>query len=182
MLKAVITLFAGAAIALTVVGPTLAGHTASGGGTYFVATGILSQFQFSPGSLQCKVATAPPFAREFQMFMFSTSITDFATDTTVSPPVAMVEGEMVSTTVLGRGRNRQVLTEVAPFEAVGEDADTPGAGFDFFSLTVEYDDVGGGQGQLFGGLGFGSCDGTTCTITFEGTLESGNVRVHQRGG
>ncbi len=178
MLKAVITLFAGAAIALTVVGPTLAGHTASGGGTYFVATGILSQFQFSPGSLQCKVATAPPFAREFQMFMFSTSITDFRTDTHGFPPLVMVEGDMVSTTVFGRGKNREVLTEVVPFEAVGEDAGTPGAGFDFFSLTVEYADVMGGQGPQFAGLSFGSCDGSTCTITFEGTLESGNVRVH----
>ncbi len=180
MVKAVVILFAGAAIASTVVGPTLAAHTASGGGTYFVAPGFLSQFQFSPGFLQCKIAEVGK-PTVFQMFMFSTSITGFATDTTVSPPVAMVEGEMVSTTVLGRGRNRQVLTEVAPFEAVGEDADTPGAGFDFFSLTVFYA-AGGGQGPLFASLGFGMCNGTTCTITFEGTLDSGNVRVHQRGG
>ena len=56
MVKAMVTLFAAAAIVSTVVGPTLAAHTASGGGTYFVAPGFLSQFQFSPGFLQCKIA------------------------------------------------------------------------------------------------------------------------------
>ncbi len=165
MVKPVVTLFAAAAIASTVVGPTLAAHTASGGGTYEVAPGISSQFQFSPSSLQCKVAQAgaPP---GLQMFMFSTVIDSFDIDgNTVT-----IEGELASTTVTAGEPCADGCTEIVPFTAVGVDNGTPGGGVDTFDLEVAYS---GPQQALFDGLGFGD------PAMFGATVELGNVNIHQ---
>jgi hypothetical protein len=96
-----------------------------------------------------------------------------------------ITGEMVSTTFLRVGPERQPFAELVPFKAIGVDKRTPEAGPDLFSLTVEYS-ANQAQGQLFASLGsgvFGVCDATTliCTITFKGAVKTGDIFVHTAG-
>ena len=153
-------------VLLVTLGSAFATHTASGGGTYFVLEGVRSQFQFSPSSLQCKVAQAgaPP---GLQMFMFSTAIDSFDIDGNE----VTITGQLASTTVTA-GECEDGCTEVVDFIAVGTDNGTPGGGVDTFSLTVQYEDEGPQEGIFFG-LGFGD------PAVFGSTVVSGNVNIHQ---
>jgi hypothetical protein len=99
--------------------------------------------------------------------MFSRSITSVTIDNAAKKVV--ITGTMVSIVNLWftDGTTAQ-LTETVPFTAYGEDNASPGAGVDFFALTVEYTDTAGlDQFDLFGS-----------PATFSGVLESGNIEVH----
>ena len=142
--------------------------TASGGGTYFVEPGIRSEFQLSKSRVQCKIGHAVlPDGTGFQMLMFSRSIDAVTIDSAAKKVV--ITGTMVSIVNLRftNGTTAQ-LTETVPYTAYAEDNGTPGAGTDFFSLTVEYTDTPGlDQFDLFGN-----------PATFSGVLASGNIEVH----
>ena len=119
----------------------------------------------------------------FQTVMISTAI-DFTippeSDGTDERTVTII-GEMVSTTFLGVGPERQHFAEFVSFTAIGVDKRTPEAGSDLFSLIVEYS-ASQNQGPLFESLGFGDCVGETCIITFEGPVKTGDIFVHTTGG
>jgi hypothetical protein len=140
---------------------------ASGGGTYFVEPGIRSEFQFSQARVQCKVGHAV-FAdgTVFQMLMFSTSIDSVSIDSAAK--TVTITGTMVSMVNLRFPDGSTAhLQETVPFTAHGEDNGTPGAGVDFFGLSVVYaatPDLD--QADLFG-----------INATFSGTLAAGNVVV-----
>ena len=143
-------------------------HHASGGGTYFVMPGMRSEFQFSESHVQCKVGHAVmPDGTGFQMFMFSTDIDSVSIDSLAK--TVTITGTMVSIVVLHFPDGTAVtLTEAVPFRAFGEDNGTPGAGPDYFALTVVYnpDLPGLNQFDLFGS-----------PATFAGVLASGKVEV-----
>src|SRR5689334_25347577 len=68
---------------------------ASGGGTYFVAPGMRSEFQFNQAHVQCKVGHGVmPDGTVMQMFMFSTSVDSVTIDTAAK--TATLTGSMVS--------------------------------------------------------------------------------------
>src|SRR5438094_751723 len=140
---------------------------ASGGGTYFVAPGIRTQLQFDQAHVQCKIGhSVLPDGTVFQMFMFSTSVDSVKIDSATK--TVTITGSMVSIVNLrftdGTTAN---LIETVPYVAYAEDNGTPGAGADFFSLTVIYSDTPGlDQFDLFGS-----------PATFAGTLVTGNVTV-----
>ena len=143
-------------------------HHASGGGTYFVMPGMRSEFQFNESQVQCKVGHAVmPDGTGFQMFMFSTDIDSVSIDSVAK--TVTITGTMVSIVDLYfTDGTAETLMEVVPFVAFGEDNGTPGAGTDYFALTVVYDpDLPGlNQFDLFGR-----------PATFAGVLASGNVVV-----
>jgi hypothetical protein len=117
----------------------------------------------------------------FQTFMISTAIAPLDITTEPAGRRVTIKGEMVSTTFLGVGPERQPFAELVPFTAVGVDKRTPEAGADLLSLTVEYS-ASQAQGSLFASVGLGVCDATTCTITFEGPVKTGDIFVHTSGG
>ena len=163
-----LVLFLGAYLGVTGLVPAQAqSHHASGGGTYFVMPGMRSEFQFSESHVQCKVGHAVmPDGTGFQMFMFSTDIDSVSIDSVAK--TVTITGTMVSIVVLDfPNGTSEMLVEVVPFLAYGEDNGTPGAGKDYFALTVVYTDTPGlDQFDLFGS-----------PATFAGILESGNVVV-----
>jgi len=139
----------------------------AGGGTYFVAPGMRSEFQFNKTHVQCKVGHGVmPDGTVFQMFMFSTSVDSVAIDTAAQS--AVLKGTMVSEVNLRFTDGTSVtLTETVPFVAYAKDNGTPGAGADFFSLTVLYKDTAGfDQFDLFGS-----------PATFAGTVVTGNITI-----
>jgi hypothetical protein len=185
-----------AAVLLATVTSVYADHTATGKGTSTVAPQVLAEFDFvvakqgpdpnlKPGLnfVQSEMAGRGG-PRSFQTFMISTAIRDpFTIFTGLAGRMVRIEGEMVSTTFLGVGPGGQILAELVPFTATCVDAETSEPGADFFSLTVEYS-AKQAQGPLFASLGFGTCDPmtTTCRITFEGSVETGDIFVHTTGG
>jgi hypothetical protein len=148
---------------------------ASGGGTYFVAPGMRSEFQFDQAHVQCKVGhgiVPDGTGTVMQMFMFSTSVDSVEIDSAAK--TATITGSMVSIVVLrftdGTTAN---LEETVPYVATAEDNGTPGAGVDTFSVEVMYDpnaptDQGLNQYIVFG---------KEPTTTFAGTLDTGNVTI-----
>ena len=140
---------------------------ASGGGTYFVEPGIRSEFQFGQAGVQCKIGHAIlGDGTVFQMLMFSTSVESVSIDSAAG--TVTITGNMVSIVHLrfpdGTTAN---LRETVPYVAYGKEGGKPGAGADFFSLTVDYTDTSGlDQFDLFGS-----------PATFSGTLVTGNVTV-----
>lgn len=164
----VVSIVGGLAVSLLLAGPVSAtGGHASGGGTYFVEPGVLSEFQFSPSRVQCKVGHAVlPGGIAFQMFMFSKGVDSVTIDS--GAKTVVITGTMVSIVALRfPDGTSAVLSETVPFVAFAEDDGTPGAGSDFFALTVLYADTPGlDQFDLFGS-----------PATFAGVLESGNVLV-----
>src|SRR5712691_8463947 len=131
-------------VCLATVGflPTLAlGSQASGGGTYFVEPSIRSEFQFNKAHVQCKIGHAVlPDGTAFQMLMESTNIDSVTIDGAAK--TAVITGTMVSIVRLRfPDGTSATLTETVPFVAFAQDNGTPGAGADFFSLTVLYADT-----------------------------------------
>ena len=171
-----------------------ADHAATGKGTYAVAPQVLAEFHFVVAKQGVNPALEP--SQNFiqsEMFgidnptSFRTSITSTAIaplDITTEPAGRTVtfKGELVATTVLGVGPGRQIFAELAPFTATGVDKRTSTPGADFFSLVVEFS-TSEDQGPLFASLGFGVCDDQTkiCTITFQGSVKTGNIFVHTAG-
>ena len=170
-----------------------ANHTATGKGTYAIAPQVLAKFHF----VVAKPGPNPDFApglnvvqsemagrddpRPFQTFLVSTAIAPFDITTEPAGRTVTIKGEGVSTTFMGAGPERQHFAELVPFKAIGVDTRTPAPGADLFSLTVTYS-ASQVQGPLFASLGFGVCDATTCTITFDGPVNTGDIFVHTTGG
>jgi hypothetical protein len=139
---------------------------ASGGGTYFVAPGMRSEFQFNQAHVQCKVGHGVmPDGTVMQMFMASTSVDSVSIDSAAK--TVTMTGSMVSIVVLRFTDGTAArLTETVPFTAFAKDNSASG-GADFFSLTVEYKDTPGlDQFDLFGS-----------PATFAGNLVTGNVVI-----
>src|SRR5690348_5821421 len=68
---------------------------ASGGGTYFVAPGMRSEFQFNQSHVQCKVGHGVmPDGTVMQMFMASTSVDSVSIDKKAR--TVTITGSMVS--------------------------------------------------------------------------------------
>jgi hypothetical protein len=184
-------MFAGVLLATTT--SVYANHAATGKGTYAVAPQVLAEFHFvvakqgrnpnlEPGLnfVQSEMAGRDG-PRSFQTFMISTAIAPLTISIEPAGRTVTITGEMVSTTFLGAGPERQAFAELVSFTAIGVDKGTPEAGADFFSLTVEYSGSEA-QGPLFASSGFGVCDATTCTITFEGPVKTGDIFAHTAGG
>jgi hypothetical protein len=136
-----------------------------------------SEFPFNESQVQCKVGHAVlPDGTGFQMFMFSTDIDSVSIDSRAK--TVTITGTMVSIVDMYFADGTDVtLMEVVPFLAFGEDNGMPGAGKDYFELTVVYnpdlpgvvynpDLPGLNQFDLFGS-----------PATFAGVLASGNVLV-----
>jgi hypothetical protein len=182
-----------ASVLLATVTSVYANHTATGKGTYAVAPQVLAEFRFvvaKPGPnpdlepglnvVQSEMAGRED-PKSFQTFMISTAIAPFDITTEPAGRTVTIKGEMVSTTFLGAGEERQHFAELVSFTAIGVDARTPEPGADHFSLIVEYS-ASQEQGPLFARLGFGDCVGETCIITFEGRVKKGDIFVHTSGG
>jgi hypothetical protein len=185
-----------AGVLLATVASVYADHAATGKGTYAVPRLILAEFHFvvaGPGPnpnlepglnfVQSEIAGRDG-SESFQTFMVSTAIAPLEiSGPPGGPRTVTISGEMVSTTFLRVGSESQQFAELVSFTATGVDARTSEPGADSFSLEVTYsanaDDV---QGQLFARLGFGNCVGMTCTITFEGSVKTGDIFVHTAGG
>jgi hypothetical protein len=191
-----VAVFAG--ILLATVTSVSANHTATGKGTYAVSPHVLAEFHFvvakpgpNPDLTPGLNFVQSEMARIRDSMPFQTVLISTAIDFTIPPESAetdertvTIKGEMVSTTFLGVGEERQSFAELVPFTAIGVDKRTPEAGSDFFSIEVKYraDQT---QGPLFASFGFGTCDTTnptTCTITFEGVVKKGDIFVHTAGG
>ncbi len=140
---------------------------AAGAGTYFVQSGVRTEFQFDQAHVQCKIGDSVlPDGTVFQMFMLSTSVDSVSIDSAAQ--TVTITGAMVSIVNLrftdGTTAN---LGETVPYVASAKDGGAPGAGEDTFSLTVIYSDTPGlDQFDLFGS-----------PATFAGTLVTGNVTV-----
>jgi hypothetical protein len=182
-----------AGVLLATMTSVYANHTATGKGTYAVAPQVIAEFHFvvaKPGPnpnlepglnfVQSEMAGRDG-SRSFRTFMISTAIAPLTISTEPAGRTVTIIGEMVSTTFLGVEPERQPFAELVPFTAIGVDKRTPEAGADLFTLTVEYS-ANQAQGPLFASVGFGDCDATTCTITFEGPVKTGDIFVHTTGG
>src|SRR5215470_19490660 len=107
---------------------------ASGGGTYFVAPGMRSEFQFNQAHVQCKVGHGVmPDGTVMQMFMASTTVDSVSIDSTAK--TVTITGSMVSIVRLRfTDGTTATLSETVPYVATGTDNSTPGGGADFFSV------------------------------------------------
>jgi hypothetical protein len=186
-----LAVFAG--VLLATMTSVYADHTATGKGTYAVAPQVLAEFHFvvakqgpnpdlEPGlNFVQSAMVGRNDSGSFQTFMISTAIAPLDIITEPAGRTVTIKGEVVSTTFLGVGPERQPVAELVPFTAIGVDKRTPEAGADLLSLTVEYS-ASQAQGPLFASVGLGVCDATTCTITFEGPVKTGDIFVHTSGG
>jgi hypothetical protein len=181
-----------ASVLLATVTSVYANHTATGKGTYAVAPQILAEFHFvlakqgpnpdlEPGLIFVQSAMAGGGEpRSFQTFMISTATAPLNITTESAGRTVTIKGEMVSTTFLGVGSERQHFAELVSFTAIGVDKRTSEPGADFFSLEVIYSN-NQVQGPLFASFGFGDCDAETCIITFDGLVKTGDIFVHTAG-
>src|SRR2546425_13276435 len=182
-----------AGVLLATLTSVYANHTATGKGTYAVAPQVVAKFHFvvakqgpnpnlEPGLnfVQSDI-TGRDHRRLFQTFMISTALAPLAITTEPAGRTVTITGEMVSTTFLGAGPERQQFAELVAFTAIGVDTRTPEPGTDRFSLTIAYS-AHQAQGPLLASLGFGGCDAETCTITFDGPVKTGDIFVHTTGG
>jgi hypothetical protein len=185
-----------AGVLLATMTSVYANHAATGKGTYGVGPQVLAEFHFvvaKPGGTNPDLMPGLNFvqsemarirgSKSFQTVMISTAIAPLEISTEPAGRTVTITGEMVSTTFLGEGEERQPFAELVSFTAIGVDTVTSEAGPDLFSLIVEYsaDKV---QGPLFESFKFGNCDVMTmiCTITFKGQVKTGNIFVHTTGG
>jgi hypothetical protein len=183
-------MFAG--VLLATMTSAYANHTATGKGTYAVAPQVLANFHFvvaKPGPnpdlepglnfVQSEIVGKDD-PTSFQTIMISTATAPLVITTGPAGRTVTITGEMVSTTFLGAGSERQHYAELVSFTAIGVDKRTPEPGADLFSLEVKYS-ASQMQGPLLASFGFGDCDATTCTITFDGPVKRGDIFVHTSG-
>ncbi len=188
-----------AGVLLATMTSVYANHAATGKGTYAVAHNVLAEFHFVVANPVAKRGPNPALqpglnfvqsemarsdgSKSFQTFMISTAIAPLEISTEDAGRTVTITGQLVSTTFLGEGEERQPSAELVSFKAIGVDTVTTGAGPDLFSLIVEYS-LDKDQGPLFRDFEFGNCDEITriCTITFTGEVKTGNVFVHTTGG
>src|SRR2546421_3619086 len=131
-----------AGVLLATVTSVYANHTATGQGTYAVAPQVVAEFHFvvakpgpnldlEPGLNFVKSEMAGRDGpKSFQTFMISTAIAPLEISTEPAGRTVTITGEMVSTTFLGVGSERQAFAELVPFTAIGVDKKTPEAGAD----------------------------------------------------
>ena len=181
-------------VLLATVTSVSADHAATGKGTYAIAPHVLAEFHFvvAKQGINLNLEPSQNFVQSemvgidnptlFRTSMTSTAIAPLNITTEPEGRTVTLKGELVATTVLGVGPKRQIFAELAPFTATGVDKRTSTPGADFFSLVVEFS-MSQDQGPLFASLGFGVCDDKTkiCTITFEGSVKTGNIFVHTAG-
>jgi hypothetical protein len=170
-----------AGVLFATVTSVYANHAAIGKGTYAVAPQLIFQFHFVVATAGLNFVQSDSTDIGGSISFQTTTISGFTISDAPSGRTVTITGEMVSTTILGVGAVRQVFAELVPYTAIGVDTATSGAGHDLFALTVEYR-ADQAQGPLFASLGFGVCQATTCTITFEGPVETGDIFVHTAGG
>jgi len=135
-----------------------------------------------PAEVQCKVMSEG-VPRSFQLFISSRTIDfqDIVTATDRSKDTVTIDGELLSTIVLGEGPDSEHFMEIAPFTVVAVDVKTPRGGGDSFALTIEYS-TNQETGPRLVALGFGSCDPPPCRVTFQGTLDTGDIVLHSASG
>src|SRR5262249_2073046 len=116
---------------------------ASGGGTYFVAPGMRSEFQFNEALVQCKVGHGVMAdGSVMQMSMFSSGVDSVTIDRAAK--TVNLTGSMLSIVRLRfTDGTSATLSEMVPFVAKGQDNGKRGSGGDSFSLTVVYQDTPG---------------------------------------
>jgi hypothetical protein len=157
-----------------------ANHVATGKGTYAVAPEFLFELHFVVATGGMNFFQSESTQTGGSISFQTTIIHSFTISPHPDGRMVTITGEMVSTTILGAGPERQPFAELVPFTAISLDKVTPGAGPDLFSVTVAYSATQA-QGPLFASLGFGACQATTCVMTFEGPLQEGNIFVHTAG-
>jgi hypothetical protein len=167
-LRSVLVLIVGAWLGTVGCPAAMADTHASGAGTHLLGN-FVTEFQFNEAHVQCKIANGVmPDGTVLQMFMDSTSITSV----TITGNTAVITGQMSSIVRLRFPDGSSItLSESVPFVMTGIDNGTPGAGKDFFSLTVTYNP----NAPKTGGLNQAALFGTT--PTFAGVLTSGNIVV-----
>jgi hypothetical protein len=190
-----IAVFAG--ILCATVTSVSAFHTATGKGIYAVAPRVLAEFHFVVAKPRPDSDLKPglnfvqsEMSRLGGSMSFRTAMISTIIDFTIPPESAetnertvTIKGEMVSTSFLGGGEERESFAELVPFIAIGVDDRTPEASADLFSIELEYSGDGR-QGPLLASFGFGTCGTTapkTCTIKFEGPVKRGDIFVHTSG-
>jgi hypothetical protein len=169
-----------AGVLLATVPVVSANHAATAKGTFAVASGVVFQVHFVVVREGLTLLQAEWVPTGGSLSFEATRVDTLDIVTQPAGRTATMTGELVSTTILGEGPTRQPFAELVPFTAIGLDTATSGAGPDVFSLTVTYQATQP-QGPLLASLGFGACEGTTCTITFTGPLTEGNLFVHTSG-
>src|SRR5262245_37278730 len=113
---------------------------ATGRGSYFVLPDTLAVFEFDKSHVQCKVPrTVLADGTAFYMLMISTD-TGSTTIGSTTQTVVITAKTMTSITELGFPNGTSaILTQSVPFVVKAKDNhDTPGAGSDSFSLSVNY--------------------------------------------
>jgi hypothetical protein len=167
-----------------------ANHFGRGYGMYSVTseTSVEASVRFEfmvrpptgPAEVQCKVMSEG-VPRSFQLFISSRTIDfqDIVTAKDRSKDTVTIEGELLSTMVLGEGLHSEHVMETAHFRVVAVDMKTPRGVGDSFTLEITYS-TGQETGQLLAGLGF--C-GSPCIVTFEGDpLVTGDIVLHSASG
>jgi hypothetical protein len=170
-----------AGMLLATVPVVSANHAATAKGTFAAAPEVVFQVQFVVAREGLTLLQAEWVPTGGSLSLQATRIDALDIVTQPAGRTATITGELASTTILGEGPTRQPFAELVPFTAIGLDTVTPGAGPDAFSLTVAYRATQA-QGPLLAALGFGTCDPTTCTITFTGPLTEGDLFIHTAGG
>lgn len=199
-----ITVFVGSL--LVTMTSVYANHFIAGGGKYSLAsegseTSVRFQFLGIASSLtdvfvpviqttiRCTVVHKGK-AMPFRLFTSGTELDPFLVKKLDSreqfPRSVTITGKILSKMVVGVGSERQHLTEIAPFEAVGVDIAIPGAGKDSFTLTIHYSasqDIGPLLLKALGAeLVNCNADLNTCTLTVTGILTDGEIEGHTTGG
>ena len=158
-----------------------ANHAATGKGTYAVAPQVFFELHLVVATGGLNVIQSEWSLNGASVSFQTTVIDSFTVSTEPAGRTVTITGTLVSTTILGGGSERQAFAELVPFTAIGVDTTTPAADADHFSLIIEYQ-ANQTQGPLFASLGLGACQGPTCSITFEGPMQTGNIFVHTAGG
>jgi hypothetical protein len=145
---------------------------------------VASRPTAEPAEVQCKVMSKG-VPRPFQLFTSSMTINSFQIVTAPDSGIdtLTISGELLSTIVLGEGPDSKHFMEIAPFTVVAVDVKTPRGDGDSFALTITYSGTQETGPQLEE-LGFGNCDSSTatCEVTFEGTLDTGDIVLHGSSG
>jgi hypothetical protein len=171
-----------AGVLLATITSVSANHAATGKGTYMVPPQVLFQLHFVVASPGLNVMQSEGAQSGISLSFQTTAIDPFSISTGPAGRTVTITGSLVSTTILGEGPDRQAFAELVPFIAIGVDTDTapPVVGADSFSLTLTYG-AGQTQGPLFASIEFGACEAVSCTITFAGPMETGDIFVHTSG-
>ena len=155
----------------------------SGRGSYFVLPDIIAVFEFDESHVQCKVPwTVLPDGTEFFMLMVSMDIESVTKDS-AAKTVVMTGSTMTSLTQLRfRDGSSATLAESVPFVVNAKDNhDTPRAGSDSFSLSVNYNPDEPGPNGLNQYKVFKASTANPVT-TFGGDLVAGAINLPQDRG